>query len=353
MKKTAIFTIVFLIFTVSVYAESYEIKGNRIFNDTTQSIIDGTFSPEPSNVINAFISSFFSEIKSTASELKTVLIICVISGLLKILTDSFMDSQAANSASLGCFLLAAFPILKLFSDIMGYASHAINNLCDFITKFEPVFMTMLISGGAVFQAAAFSPILAASVYISSVIINKCILPLCCFSAILGISDSLGELGTGALSKLVNSVSKWLLTGLLTLFTALLSIYGFASKAFNNVTVKGLKFTVGSLVPVVGGILSDTVDTVLSGANLIKNAVGTAGMVTVVSIVFIPVLKILAMLTLLRLCGALLEAFSEKRITAILGSVADAVKTAFSTVIATAVLFIISISVILLASGVSL
>ena len=47
-------------------------------------------------------------------------------------------------------------------------------------------MGLLVSGGAVTQAAAFQPVLASSVYILGVLMDKCILPVAYFSAILGI-----------------------------------------------------------------------------------------------------------------------------------------------------------------------
>lgn len=354
MRK--IIFILFLLFFMSpfVHAEEYEIKGNDLFNHTVKEVTDGSFSLNPINLINRFFESFSYELKNTKALLKALLLISAAAGISRILSGAFEGSQAAETAGLACFLLLSLSSVKIFSEVSGYAADTIHTLCDFITKFEPIFIAMLISSGAVTQAAAFQPVLAASVYVLGLLVDKFILPLCYFSAILGICGNIGNrIEIGTLTKLLNSVSKWLLTSILTLFTGILSLYGFSTKAFNSVTVKGIKFAVGSLVPVVGGILSDTVETVLSGANLLKSAVGTAGVVAVFSTAFIPALKILIMMLLLKAVAAIIEPFSEKRAVNMLLAVSDSVKIMFSMVITAALLFIISIGIMLLSSGVSL
>lgn len=353
MRKVLLIVFIFFMLYSSAYAEEYEIDGNEIFNQTVESIRDGDFSLNPISIINSLFDSFFYELKNTKNLIKTVLLLSVAAGLVRILSSSFKDSGTSETASLACFLIIALPLIKIFSEIVGYSAETIHNLCDFITKFEPIFIGMLISSGAVTQAAAFQPVLAASVYVLGILVDKCILPICYCSAVLALAGNISDrIEIGTLTKFLFSVSKWLLTGLLTLFSAVLSLYGVSTKAFNAVAAKGIKFAVGSLVPIVGGILSDTVETVLSGANLLKNAVGTAGVIALFGITFTPLLKILVMMLLLNLTAAIIEPFSEKRIVNMLLSMSETVKMMFSMVMASTLLFVISIGIIIISSGVS-
>ena len=354
MRKVIFTVCIFFILVFPAYAQEYEIAESELFNQTVKSVTDGTFTLNPIELINAFFERFFNEIKHTKALFLTILAAAAVTAAIRILASSFENSQNADTAGIACFLLLSLCAVKIFSEVCGYAAEAIHEICSFITEFEPIFMMSLISGGAITQAAAFQPVLAASVYVMGFLFDKCIMPLCCFSAVLGICTNIGnQIGTGTLSKLLNSFSKWLLTSLLTLFTAILSLYGFSTKAFNSVAAKGLKLAMGSMVPVVGGILTDTLDSVLTGANLIKSAVGTAGVIAVFGTVFAPALKILIMMLLLKTLAAIIEPFSEKRITAMLLCISDAVKMMFATVVAASLLFIISITVILLSSGVSI
>ncbi len=354
MKR--IFLMVFIIFILLIstaYATEYEIIGEDFFNETVNSTLNGTLNLNPITLINKFLKSIFLEIVNSKQYIKSILVIAAASGILKILSDSFEGCDVSEIAFFACFIIMSILIINIFKEAVGYGVTTIHSLCDFITKFEPIFISLLATSGAVTGAAVFQPILSLSVYLLGLIVDNFILPITYFSAILGIINSIsGRIEIGTLTKLLSSVSKWALMGLLTLFTAILSIYGFGTSALNTVAVKGLKFAVGSLVPVVGGILSDTVDTVLSGASLIKNAVGTAGMITVISVTFFPIIKLFIIMTLLHISAAFVEPFSDKRITSLILSTYDAAKNILSMVITASLLFIISIGIILLASGVS-
>ena len=77
------------------------------------------------------------------------------------------------------------------------------------------------------------------------------------------------------------------------------------------------------------------------------------MITVIAIAAIPVIKIWVMMMLLKLCASVIEPFSDKRVTNMLISMSDAVTVIFSMVITVAVLFLISIGIILGATGVNI
>lgn len=353
MKKLFLIVILMLV-CVNVRAEEITITGEDFYNKTAQDIVSGKMDLNPINIINNLLKGVFSEITDAKVLLKSILLIAVAAGLLRILSDSFDSSEASNAAGFACFVLMTGSAVKIFAEVIGYGVEVIHTLCGFITKFEPIFVGLLASAGAVTQATAFQPVLTASVYILSVIVDKCILPMTYFSAVLGIVNNIGDrVEVGTLNKLIQSTSKWLLTGVLTLFSTILALYGFGTSAMNTVTLKSIKFAVGSFVPVVGGILSDTIDTVLSGTNLLKNAVGTAGMITVITVAAVPIIKIWIMMMLLKVTAAVIEPFSDKRITNILLSVADSTGTVFSMVITSVMLFVISIGIILTSTGVSL
>ncbi len=352
MKKLAITLVIFLAFSCTVFAEEIGIAGEDFYNSTAQDIVTGKLDLNPINIINRAKDLIFAEIYAIKPMLKSILLIAVASGLLRVLSDSFSSKETGEAAFFVCFAMISATCVSVFSEAVGYGAEVVHSICEFITKFEPVLMGLLLTGGAVTQAAAFQPVLAASVYILGLLVDKCILPMTYFSAILGILNNIGRrVEIGTLTKLLASTSKWILTGVLTLFSAILTLYGFGTSALNTVAAKGIKFAVGSLVPVVGSLLSDTVETVISGTNLLKNAVGTAGMITVIVMASVPCIKVWIMMMLLKVTAALCEPFSDKRITGVLLSVSEAISAVFQMVITAGMLFIISIGIILISTGV--
>lgn len=354
LKKLWIFLTILLLFSTKIYAEEGYIQGENFYNGLVTDIASGKLDLSPVSVINAVIDGIWGEISGLEGFIKTVIITGIFSGILKVISDSLGSNEASGAGFFACFSLMSVTALEIFAQVVGYGSEVIHGLCDFITKLEPVFIGMLVSAGAITQAAAFQPVITMGVYVMSVVVDNCVLPLTYFSAMLAIVNNLsGRIELGTLNKMIQSVSRWILVGILTLFSAILTFYGFTASSLNTVATKGIKFAVGSLVPVVGNLLSDTVDTVLSGAGLLKNAVGTAGMITVIVITFMPIVKIWVMMMLLKLCAGFLEPISDKRVTSMLLSMSDAVTGIFAMVITTAVLFLISIGIILSATGVSM
>lgn len=354
MKRFLVLIIVVLCLCQKVFAEETQIAGEDFYNAKTEEILTGRLDLNPINIINSVKNSLFGEIYDVKSMLKSILLVSVAAGVLRILNEAFGAKETGEAAFFACFAMMSVVGVSVFNRAVGYGADVVHGLCDFITKFEPIFAGLLVTSGAITQAAAFQPVLAASVYVLSLLVDKCILPMAYFSAVLGIVNNIGErVEIGTLNKLLNSVSKWLLMGVLTLFSAILGLYGFGTSAMNTAGIKGIKFAVGSLVPVVGGLLSDTVETVISGTNLLKNAVGTAGMITVIAMVSVPIMKVGVMMLLLRVTAALCEPFSDKRITGVLLSVSDSISSVFQMVITAGMLFIISIGIILISTGVSL
>ena len=101
-----------------------------------------------------------------------------------------------------------------------------------------------------------------------------------------------------------------------------------------------------MVPVVGGFVADSIDTVISGTRLMKNSVGTAGIIFLLVTCAVPVIKVAAVMLTLRISSALIEPLGDKRHSDMLMEAADAVTTVFAMMIAVAILFIISIAIII-------
>ena len=240
--------------------------------------------------------------------------------------------------------------VRFISETLGYGREVIGAMTDFITKLSPLFAALMVSAGAVTSAAAFHPVLSGAVYLISVLVEQCFVPLAYFGAILGIAGKISpRVQISNATRLIRSVSKWMMTAALTLFTGITALYGFSAPVLDGVAVKTVKFAVGSFVPVVGGLLADTVETVLSGTKLMKNAVGTAGILAVAAICIVPVLKIFVMHFMLRLCAAAAEPLTDRRISEMLSDLADSVMTIYIMVLTVCMLFTICIGIIMSAT----
>lgn len=349
MKKL-IYLTVLLLFTLSpVYAEpTTEIRDYPEFNSYVDSFTAGENPVTPSGVLGGLWNILFGEILRSKGYLAAIMTVAAAAGLLRIAEANSSCTEAAYFTS---YSIMSASVVKLLSETVGFGSEVIHSLCDFITKLAPIFLGLIAATGKMTSAAAFSPILSAAVYIFGFIVDKLITPLVYLGAVLGIVGNIsGRMQLGSFNALLRSVSRWILTALLTVFASLCALYGFNAPILDALGAKTAKFAVGTLVPVVGGLLADTVETVVGGTRVLKNAVGSSGMICIVIIAAAPVIKVWVIWFMLRLSAALSEPLCDRRMSLMLSDVSDSVSTVLAVMLTAVMLFIITIAIMLSSTG---
>ena len=128
-----------------------------------------------------------------------------------------------------------------------------------------------------------------------------------------------------------------------LFVGVLTIKGVLGANLDALGAKGIKFAVSSFVPVVGGILSDAVETVAGSGQLIKNSLGTVGLIAVAAILIVPALKLAAMVLVLKLTSAILDCICDKRLSGAIWDMSGTISMALAFVVVYGVLFMVAIA----------
>ena len=80
------------------------------------------------------------------------------------------------------------------------------------------------------------------------------------------------------------------------------------------SLRTAKYMVDNFVPVVGGMVADTMDTLVGASLLIKNALGVTGLVLLLAAAAQPMMQTLASVMVYRAAAALLEPISDSRIS---------------------------------------
>lgn len=340
------------VFSSAVYAEVPSIDGEDLFNETVERSISGELSLNPVDIVGFVSDKATGEIRECIGDVIILLVIAAISGLAMTVSSSFSNKSVAEASFFACFVLMSATAIKCFVTAMEYGTGVITAMTDFITKFSPLMMITLATSGKPVSATAFRPVLSGAVYVVSIIVERCLVPLITFSSILAVAGNISDkVQLSGFCKVVKSVSKWLMAAIVTVFTGVSAIYGFSSPSLDAMGGKTVKFAVGTLVPVVGSFLSDTLETVVTGTRLVKNAVGTSGMFVICFICLIPVLKIGIIQFILKLTSSVAEPLTDKRISSMLWEVSEAVTSIFAVVVMVAVLFLINISIILSATNI--
>ena len=144
----------------------------------------------------------------------------------------------------------------------------------------------------------------------------------------------------------NTVIKTL-SVLATIFTSVLSIKGILSNIADTVSVKGTKMIVSSVVPIIGGSVSEAYGSVINSLLLLRSSVGVFGIV-VISAVNLPVIiELFLWSASISFSAILADIFSLKSIADFYREVSNVIKTFNAILIFCCVLFIISTGILII------
>lgn len=144
-----------------------------------------------------------------------------------------------------------------------------------------------------------------------------------------------------LRDMIKGFLSWSLKILLTVFTTYMSITGVVSGATDAAALKATKVTISTVVPVIGGILSDASEAVLVGAGVMKNAAGIYGILAVLALFLGPFLRIGSHYLLLRLTAALCGVLGTQNIASLTEDFSTAMGLMLAITAAMCILLLIS------------
>lgn len=175
------------------------------------------------------------------------------------------------------------------------------------------------------------------------LISRLLLPL--VYAYIAACTAYAAIGNEGLKR-ISAMLKWVVTSLLTTvllaFVGYLTVSGVIAGTTDAVTIKAAKFTVSSMVPVVGGILSDAAETVLAGAGILKNSVGVFGMLAVLGMCVIPFLQLGVHYLMYKITAALSATVADSRIAGLIDGIGGAFGLVLGMTGACALLLLVSL-----------
>lgn len=271
-------------------------------------------------------------------------------GLICSVLKRLYSGRMSAAAEYVCFLFAALTAANMAVSLIGGAGTAIENMSSFMQAVFPPLLAFTAASGSAASAGVFQP---AAVLLSgsiAAVLKSAVMPL--ITALTALS-AVNRINSGInlikLEKLLASCVKWGLGLMLTLFTGLLAVQGMVSATFDGITMKTARFTIDSMVPVVGSMVSDSADMMMSCSLLIKNSLGFAGIAAVFSMALAPSVKMAAVIIASKLLSALLEPLGTEKLAGCLTALADALTLAALTMLCFGMMFIIT-AAIMTASG---
>ncbi len=275
-----------------------------------------TLSPEDS--VAWILSRFFDALTQLGLMMLAILLPVLLAALLTHMIAPHRGSLVSLSRSV-CFVLILIPVLLIVFSELEHTRETITVMTQRMDKLLPMLLTLLTALGGSASSAFLHPMVVAAsgsmVFLAREVTLRLVMCTCAVTAVNHLSD---RAHLTRMAQLLRSCVCWLLGVSFTVFLGAMSLQGVCSASIDGVVLRAAKYAVDNFVPVVGGMFSDTMDTLVGCTLIVKNALGVAAVIVLLSAVLGPLMRTLAVVVVMKLSAALLEPVADGDIVRAIG-----------------------------------
>lgn len=303
------------------------------------------------SIMNLILNKLSSSSKTPLTASSAVIAILLINALL----DSYKDTLRMTSmkevlsvvSTLCITSTLVLPIIELISD----STATITDASNFMLIYIPIMVAILTFSGQAVTGASYYSLMVLACQGVSQISTKFISPL--LNVYLGfcVSSSITDrVNMKSFCMMLSKVIKWLISFTMTVFSALMTIRGMITTAYDSVTARAVRFTMSSFIPVVGAALAESYKTIQGSINLLRTGAGVF-VILAICVVFLPsVLRCLMWLFSINLCKSVGEIIGVTTPLDLLSSVSSVISTIFAIIICIMSVFVISTALLITLGG---
>lgn len=300
-----------------------------------------------SEIISAVGDNSSSPLKALLSILAVMLLCSMLTGLKSSLNDGKIQ-QVLDVVTTLCITSA---LVVPITDTVINTTNVIVTASNFMLAYIPIMLVVMVSAGQAVSGSAYYSMMVMAGQAVAQISSKVIAPM--LNAFLGISIAASispNVNLSGITSLIGKLIKWLLGFIMTLFTALLSFKQLITTSLDNVSTRAVRFTLTSLVPVVGSALSDAYKTIQSSVSLIKSGLGVFVIISL-GVVFLPVIaECFLWIVSIGISKAAGEVLNLSQPCKVLEAVSTVVTTLMAIILCILAVFVISTAIVLMMGG---
>lgn len=319
------------------------------FRETLRSLASGQLTLSASQFFQLLSATFASAWSGSLWRITRLAAPALLWSLTRHLTG-----RTTGGGQVVCSLLVcAFLTLDL-SEHMTLCMMMVQRLSTAMQGLFPMLLAMLAAVGGTAGSAVMQPAIAAASSAMIQLTGALILPLGAASAVM---TMLCHLGSGVhverLGKLLRQAASWALGLCLTAFIGILTTKGVAAAAMDGVTIRTAKYALNHFVPMVGGLVADTVDALIGSSMLVQNALGVTGLMLVVSLAAGPMCQTFAAAFLYKLAAALLQPVADGDLADCIQDFSEVLMLLFVIQLSVAAMFLLLVGQLIAVSGVTM
>lgn len=276
------------------------------FVSTLVAIAKGELTLDFTQTLDMLAAHLLSAVRRSIWRLTRLLAPAMVWSILRRLTGKNSEAGLVVCQLWVCVFLA-----QDLTEHIALSTQAVRRMSGGMQGLLPLLLTMMASVGGSGGSALMQPAVMASASVMTSLIQQLTLPLATVSAIMTMLCHLGEgIRLQRLASFTQQCAAWTLGVCFTVFIGVLTTRAVTAAALDGVTLRTAKYAVSNLIPVVGGLFADTVDTLVGSGLLVQGALGVTGLILIGSWAMAPLCQTLAAALLYRLAAALMQPVSD-------------------------------------------
>lgn len=318
------------------------LEQNDISADNTGGISDISISQVLKTVFSTFVESLTDPIRMLG-KIIAVAALCMLAQSMSIggsgLTKSF------NTIGVLCSVTVMYDTIYSCFDVI---KSSLDGILQFMTAYIPVFSSVAAAGGNITTGGSYYSVTLILCEIIAVISNKILMPFLSIALAISLVAAINpELSFCRAADSIKKCIQWILGGLMTIFTGLLTIQSITGAATDSLASRTAKFAASSFIPIVGGAVSEAYSTVYGSLGVIRSGAGTIGIIIICIIVLRPIVTILAVKFVVTLGKIVCELFGQHESSEFLGGTNAVLSIGLGIVICFSMIFIVATAVVML------
>ena len=278
-----------------------------------------------------------------------LLLYAVLSGIFLNLTGSLYEKQLGENGFHMLYFLVVTILVSAFYGVFSVAKEVLFQVLSFMKVLVPAFSLALTWSSGSATSFAFYQATLATIGVAETVLYYLFLPMIQIYFLLRVLNPLSGGKFDKLAMLLESIVRVGTKIILGIMLGHQGIKGLLMPALDQVK-RSAVFRAAESLPGVGNVFGGVTDTIVGSGILIKSAIGVGGIIAIALICLLPLLKLGLFTFTYRVVAAFSQPVADRRMVAVFQGSADSGKLLFQLVFMVAVLFLLTLTIIIAATN---
>lgn len=290
-----------------------------------------------------------SQLENNKNTFVRLILYGILSGVFLNFSTSLYERQMGETGFQIIYFLVVTIILGGFCSALAVAGEVLADIMEFMRALVPSFSVALTWSSGSATSMAFYQAALFAIAIAENLMNQVFLPCVQIYFLISVYNPLSNWRFTKFAALIRGFVRLGTKTMLAVMIGHSGIQGLIMPALDGVKRSSL-FQAANSIPGLGNVFDGVTDTVIGTGVLIKSAVGVGGLVAVCIICIAPMVKLGVFTVVYKGLAAFAQPVTDKRLVSIFQSTADGGKLLLQLVFMTAVMFLITLAIVIAATN---